>query len=143
MCKFIEVSRSGYYEWLAKQSRIVDENRPGSRAQEDMELTELIKSIFLQNRCIYGTRRIKRMLARLDGTQEDINSNFNISLNVSRRRIGRLMFEAGLVCKTKKRFRAVNYSKHNKPVAPNLLNREFGVIHPNCCWVGDMTFRIL
>ena len=140
MCKFIEVSRSGYYEWLAKQSRIVDENRPGSRAQEDMELTELIKSIFLQNRCTYGTRRIKRMLARLDGTQESINSNSNISLNVSRRRIGRLMFEAGLVCKTKKRFRAVNYSKHNKPVAPNLLNREFGVIQPNCCWVGDMTY---
>ena len=80
------------------------------------------------------------MLARLDGTQEDINSNSNISLNVSRRRIGRLMFEAGLVCKTKKRFRAVNYSKHNKPVAPNLLNREFGVIQPNCCWVGDMTY---
>lgn len=142
MCKFMKVSKSGYYSWLNRQ-RLIESgkiNQFSKRKQEDMELIKLIKDIFLQSRCVYGTRRIKKMLARLDGTQEDINIDSNISLVVSRKRISRLMKETGLICKTKKKFRAVNYARHNNPVTENLLNREFAVIQPDICWVGDITY---
>ncbi len=59
---------------------------------------------------------------------------------VSRRRIGRLMNQAGLACKTKKKFKATTDSKHNKPIAPNLLDRQFNVSQPDRYYVGDITY---
>jgi putative transposase len=148
MCKFMKVSRSGYYNWLSRQniSNFVDiiDAETGEfiklpyckRKQEDIKLAKIIKSIFLESRCTYGTRRIKKLLARVD----DCQINNNKPIIISRNRIGRLMKEAGLICKTKKKFRAVSYSANNNPAAPNLLNREFAVIKPDCCWVGDITY---
>ena len=59
---------------------------------------------------------------------------------VSRRRIGRLMKQTGLVCKTKKKFKVTTDSKHNKPIAPNLLKRVFTVSKPDRYYVGDITY---
>ncbi len=42
------------------------------------------------------------------------------------------MTEASLVCKTKRKFKVTTDSKHNKPVAPNLLDRKFKVSAANC-----------
>ncbi len=54
----MKVSRSGYYEWL---------NRPiSNRDKENEKLTKSIKEVFVQNRNIYGTRRIARKLAQND-----------------------------------------------------------------------------
>ena len=83
--------------------------------------------IFAENRNIYGARRLKRALAR-EG------------LIVSRRRIGRLMKELSLTCKTKKKFRITTDSKHQLPISPNLLNREFNVTQPDKYYVGDITY---
>ncbi len=58
----------------------------------------------------------------------------------SRRRIGRLMNQAGLWCKTKKKFKVTTDSKHNKAIAPNLLNRQFTVTQPDRYYVGDITY---
>jgi transposase InsO family protein len=41
------------------------------------------------------------------------------------------MVKAGLWCKTKKKFRVTTDSKHNKPIAPNLLERQFNVQEPD------------
>ena len=115
----MNVSRSGYYEWL---------NRPEShRDQENRKFTYMIKTIFAQSRGCYGVRRVSRKL------QEK-------SVTISNRRIARLMAKAGLVCQTKKRFKVTTDSKHNRPVAPNLLNRQFDVTRPDTCWVGDITY---
>jgi len=62
------------------------------------------------------------------------------SFPVSRRRIGRLMKQAGLVCKTQKKFKATTDSKHNQPVSPNQLKREFSVSQPDRYYVGDITY---
>jgi putative transposase len=119
MCRFMKVSRSSYYEWL---------NNPGSlREKQDEMLIELIKPIFRQGRGNYGARMIKKAM-----NQQDII--------ISRRRIGRLMKEANLVCKTKRKFKATTDSKHDRPIAPNLLARKFKVPQPNLCWVGDITY---
>lgn len=115
----MEVSRSGYYEWLNKLE--------SNRVKKDKELLAMIKVIFLKGRNTYGARRIKKKLGQ-DG------------IVVSRRRIIRLMQEEGLVCKTKRKFKATTNSKHNKPIAPNLLERKFNVDTINRYWVGDITY---
>ena len=85
MCQLLEVSRSGYYEWLSRP--------PRAQAQVDQEVQDKIQRYFAQGRGTYGTRRIKHLLAQ-DGLQ------------VSRRRIGRLLAQAGLRCKTRRKFKA-------------------------------------
>ena len=60
--------------------------------------------------------------------------------DVSKNRVARLMREMGLKCKTLKKFVITTDSKHNEPVAPNLLNREFNVNAPNTVWATDITY---
>lgn len=119
MCRVIQVSRSGYYEWL--------NNLESNREVQDKKLTSMIKVIFEECRGSYGSRTIKKKLER-------------IGEFISRRRIIRLMGQANLICRTRRKFKATTDSKHNLPVAPNLLNREFKVDKPNRCYVGDITY---
>ena len=58
---------------------------------------------------------------------------------VSRRRIGRLMEEENLQVQTRRKFKATTNSNHDKPVAPNLLEREFIVTTPDTFYVDDIT----
>jgi putative transposase len=119
MCRFMKVSRSAYYAWL---------QRPETAGEkEDAELTELIKTAFAKSRSTYGTRRLKVAL-------------FQRKRIVSRRRIARLMREAELTCKTKRKFKATTNSKHNLPVADNVLDRQFKVMQPNQVYAGDITY---
>lgn len=115
----MKVSRSGYYEWLGRPI--------SNRDQENIRLIKMIKEIFIQNRYIYGTRRISKKLSEND-------------IFISRRRIGKLMAIAELYCKTKRKFKVTTDSRHNKPISPNLLNRNFDVVSPNKYWVGDITY---
>ena len=119
MCRFMGVSKSAYYGWLQR--------KPTLREQSDDKLMPIIQSIFAKSRATYGTRRIRQTLQRKD-------------LPVGRRRIGRLMHAAGLACKTKRKFKATTDSKHNLPVADNLLDRQFSVQQPNQAYVGDITY---
>ena len=119
MCRVLQVSRSGYYEYL---------NRPPSDHNiEDDKLRPQIRAAFEKGRKNYGTRRIKKAL----GKEENI---------ISRRRIGRLMAEEDLKVQTKRKFKVTTDSNHNKPIAPNLLNREFTVAKPDSVYVGDITY---
>lgn len=113
------VPRSCYYEWL--------DSPKTEREKENERLIEMLKALFEKGRGTYGTRRLKNKLAEQ-------------GIVVSRRRIGRLMRQAGLWCKTKKKFKATTDSKHNKSIAPNLLERQFTVSEPDRYYVGDITY---
>lgn len=119
MCRVLEVSRSGYYEWLTRP--------PSQHAQDDQVLSERIVDHFEANRHVYGTRRLKDCLAD-EGEQ------------VSRRRIGRLMTEQVLEVKTRRKFKVTTDSTHGQAVAPNVLDREFDVDQPDTAYVGDITY---
>jgi len=119
MCEALDVSRSGYY---SHKNAL-----PTLRQNQDERLTKLIIKSFYESDRNYGTERIQRDLR-------------DWGENVSRRRIGRLMKKAGLVCKTIKKFKATTNSKHNESISPNLLNRKFKVDEPNQVWVGDITY---
>ncbi len=119
MCRFLQVSPSAYYAWQHR--------RPSPRQREDEQLSNLVHQAFEKSRRSYGTRRIKIALSHQ-------------GQSAGRRRIGRLMREAGLTCKTKRRFKVTTDSKHDLPIAPNHLDRQFTVDQANRVYAGDITY---
>jgi putative transposase len=119
MCHALDVSRSAYYAWLT-----------GPKSEREMANEVLLKSIrnaHRKSRRTYGSRRVHKQLVA--DSQE-----------CSKNRVARLMRKDGIRAKTKRKFRATTNSKHNLPVAENLLNRQFQVEEPNKVWVADITY---
>src|SRR5262245_27597005 len=116
MCRVLEVSRSGYYEWRSRPLRV--------QTEVDQPVYATVQHYFAQGRGTYGTRRIKHLLA-----QE--------GLQVSRRRIGRVLSQAGLYGKTRRTFKTPRVSEQVQTVAPNQLNRALTVKEPDTVYVGD------
>jgi transposase InsO family protein len=119
LCSVLEVSRSGYYAWCARP--------PSQRTIEDGELAEDIRNIHHFSKQRYGSPRIHEELAAND-------------TRVGRKRVARLMKENGLSARIKRRFVKTTDSRHDFPVAPNLLQRDFTADAPNEVWVGDITY---
>ncbi|KQN97169.1 hypothetical protein ASF12_24255 [Paenibacillus sp. Leaf72] len=59
---------------------------------------------------------------------------------VSEKTVARMMKEQGLKSRTVKKYKATTNSKHNLPVAENVLNRQFRPKAPNQAWVTDITY---
>lgn len=120
MCRVLDVSRSGYYAWR---------NRPTSaRKMADQHLTEQIEVIHQKSRRTYGSRRIQKELA-----DQGIKCGHN--------RVARLMREVGLSAKQSRKFKiSTTDSKHDYPIAPHLLERDFRAQRPNQKWLSDITF---
>jgi hypothetical protein len=119
MCRLLNVTRSGFYNWIQAQ--------PSARQKENEMLVEKVKRIFNESFNTYGTRRIRKMLLKED-------------LTVSRRRIGKLMRSMGLSCKTKKKFKVTTDSAHQLPISKNWLSRRFDIGQPDKCYVSDITY---
>jgi len=121
MCQALEVAQSGFYRW---------EKAPISRRQqENNRIKERVKEIFRAHKGMVGSP-----LITADLRDEDEFSK------VSRPRVARIMREMGLRCKATKKFVVTTDSKHDYPIAPNLLDRNFTVSSPDVAWVGDITY---
>lgn len=121
MCHVLDVSPSGYYRWrIAPLSPLRIEN-------EKLKLG--IKDLFARHNGMAGSPMITA----------DLHDDPALA-KVSRPRVARLMRKMGLKCRTVKKFVATTDSKHNEPVAPNLLDRQFTVSSPNQVWVTDITY---
>lgn len=59
---------------------------------------------------------------------------------VNKERIRRLMKQAGLKARHKRRYKVTMDSKHSLPVAPNLLNRAFDTVRPDQVWTTDISY---
>ncbi len=121
MCEVLGVSRSGYYGWILSQAN------PSARTIENKEFSEQIKMIFIEHKCRYGSRRIRKVL-------------LNMGYQISRRRVCKLMKANNLCCKTKRKFKHTTDSNHDLPIAPDLLQRDFYPAKPNQAYVGDITY---
>ena len=119
LCDVMRVSRSGYYKWLKEKG--------GKRAVSDEIALEKIREVFAKSRQTYGRRRVTRRLRKM-------------GIVISEKRVGRLMREAGLRAVGTLKFRATTNSKHSRPIAPNLLAREFQTSSLNIAWVSDITY---
>ncbi len=86
----------------------------------------LVREAHERSRCTYGSPRVHADLAAQ-------------GIGVGRKRIVRLMQEAGLKARVRRRYRSTTMSEHDQPVAANLLARQFQAQGPNERWVGDTT----
>ena len=118
LCRTLDVSRSGYYAWS---------RRPRSlRAIDDERLSVKIVEVHEKSRRAYGSPRVHAEL-KAEGTK------------VSRKRVERLMRSRGLQARRRRKFKATTDSKHDFPIAPNLLARDFNVETQDRVWAGDVT----
>jgi putative transposase len=60
-------------------------------------------------------------------------------VHCGRKRVARLMRECGINAKSKRRKMKTTDSRHDNPVAPNVLARNFSADAPNTKWVSDIT----
>jgi transposase InsO family protein len=116
-CRLLGTSRSGFY---------------GARSRAQATLTVCatsvkLKAAFACSGYTYGSRRLRTALA----TQ---------GLAVGRHRIRSLMEKHQLRPVWKRKFVNTTNSKHDLPVSPNVLNRQFEVAGPNQAWVCDITY---
>jgi transposase InsO family protein len=113
------VSRSGFYASRKRGLSV--------RATEDQKLAVAIAAAHKVGRGAYGSPRVHEEL-KAEGVA------------TSRKRVARIMGELGLEGRRKRPFKATTDSKHNMPVAENLLDRKFEVTEPDVAWVTDITY---
>jgi putative transposase len=118
MCRMLEVSRSGYYDWC---------DRPASATFERRErLKAMITAIFEHNDGTYGYRRIHAVLVR-SGEQ------------VGPELVRQLMAELGLVACQPRPYRVTTIPDPG-PATPDLVGRDFTAERPGQKLVGDITY---
>jgi putative transposase len=119
LCRLAGVAASGFYAWLRRG--------PGRRAGEDAGLAARIAAIFEASRRTYGSPRIHAEL-REDGVR------------IGRGRVARLMRRGGLTAARRRRVPRTTDSRHDHPVAPNLLGRNFAADRPDTVWLADISY---
>jgi putative transposase len=120
MCDVLEVSRAGYYAWRSRPE--------SARSAHNRELLEDIQQIHSDNRGRYGSPRVHVEL-KAQGR------------GVSRGRVERLMHRHGIraIMARPRRVRTTD-SRHDHPIAPNLIERDFVAATPNQIWLADITY---
>lgn len=119
MCEVFKVRKSSYYQWL--------KSGPSLRWQENEKLLREIMDIFEGSDQTYGSPRMtKELKAR--------------GMIISQNRVAKMMRAAGIRARKPKRFVVTTDSKHNYPVAPNILNQKFRATRPAQIWVSDITY---
>ena len=119
-CQVLGVSRNGYYNYQSSQARKPDDSR-------HQEMLEWVKDIAESSDYSYGSRRMKKALNAL-------------CFPVSRNKARKLMREAGVQVRHRKKFKVTTNSNHKQPVFDNLLARQFDVPQPDQVYASDVTY---
>ena len=120
MCRVLEVSASGYYDWRTRT--------PSAQQMRRERLSDAVEKFHEASKRIYGYRKV----------HEDISQAFKESCCEETVRI--IMKDKGLRAKRAHKFTITTDSNHSRPVAENVLNREFDTEQPNEKWVADITY---
>jgi putative transposase len=120
MCRVLVVSRSGFFAWLRRA--------PSARMLRRDALAQQIRVVHVENRRVYGSPRVHEALLA-QGQRVSVNT------------VARVMREKQIRPKTRRKFvPRTTDSRHDQPVAPNLLGRDFHADQPNRKWVADITY---
>ena len=119
LCQVLGVSRSGYYAWYRRS--------PSRRSRADQALTAQIRTIHERSRSTYGAPRVHAEL-QVQGVR------------CGRKRVARLMRQAGLTGCHRRRRRGLTRRASNGRVVPDLVQRSFQAEAPNELWVADLTY---
>jgi putative transposase len=118
MCRMLKVSRSGYYAWCKRL--------PSAREQEDNRLLALLRQLFALHHKRYGYRRIHQVARQ--------------EIPCGRHRVARLMRQDGLRVPLRRGRHSTTNSKHKRPAAPNILDRQFLAETPDQIWLADLSY---
>jgi len=120
MCRVLEVSASGYYDWRTR--------KPSAREVRHELLSDAVETFHEDSKRIYGYRKV----------HQDIAHAFEEPCCEETVRI--IMKDKGLRAKYTRKFAVTTDSNHTEPVAENILNRAFDAQNPNVKWVADITY---
>jgi putative transposase len=120
MCQLLGVTRSGYYDYRRRNEGKRDD--PYHREQ-----LEAVRAIAWASGDSYGSRRMKTALNML---------NYPVSRDKARK----LMIEAKVQVKHRKKYKVTTNSNHQQPVFNNVLDRQFDVEQPDQVYAGDITY---
>ena len=119
LCHTLGVSPSGYWAWRKRGC--------SARSQGDAQLAAQIRTIHQASRGTYGAPRVHAELA-------------NAGSHCGRKRVARLMRQAGLVgCHRRRPFQTTQRDPAAEP-APDLVQRTFAASAPNVLWIADITY---
>ena len=118
-CRLLGVHRSTYYDWRDQPCKVIP--------PEELALRRRMKELFRASRDSLGSRTLKENL-REEG------------FKIGRDRTRRLMKALNLKVKQKRKYKVTTDSKHQLPVAENVLNRQFSPQAPNQAWGTDITY---
>jgi putative transposase len=121
MCELLSVSRSGLYQAMGRTARGVGD--------DEQRIVEQIRRSQRKHRGRYGRRRMTPEVSEALGRR------------INHKRIGRLMREHGLGSRKRRAFRVTTTdSRHDHPIAPNVLERDFAATAPDQKWLADLTY---
>ena len=121
ICRVLEVSRSGYYRWIAGA-----EARAGRQFEEDA-LVEEIREIHAEHRGNYGALRVH---AELRGFGHTVN----------RKRVAGLMRKHGIVGRHLRKKKRTTIPDRLAPPVADLVQRDFTASTLDEKWCGDITY---
>ena len=116
-CRLLGVSRSGFHAWRRRA--------PSRRSLEDARLGERIRQIHERSRRTYGSPRVHAELRRQ-------------GVYVGRKRVERLMREAGISGLLRPRKRATTVPLAGVRLADDLIGRDVCPAAPNRLWCADL-----
>jgi transposase InsO family protein len=123
VCRVLEVSRSGYYEWLKRPVSV--------RKTEDERLWQKIKQHWETSRKTYGRLRLTN---KLNEEGEKVGKN----------RVEKIMKEHNIQGVGRKKFKPLTTtSNHDLTIAERIFQTEkapYQVTRPNQFWGGDLTY---
>lgn len=119
MCRVLNVSRSGFYVWLKRQVE------PSERQQYRVALDARVAQAF-------AARKGRSSSPTLTHDLHDQGLSYN------RKTVAASQRRQYLRAKAAKKFKATTDSKHDLPVAPNLLQQNFTAMTTTQKWVGDI-----
>jgi putative transposase len=118
LCSVLGVSRAGYYAWKDRP--------PSARQRRDRELLEAIAATHAESEGSYGWPRMHAELRHR-------------GVKVSRKRVARLMRQAGLSGLITRRRGKTTIRVPGVRPAPDLVGRDFQAAAPNRLWAADLT----
>lgn len=122
MCNVLEVSTSGYYKWLNKQTR-----KQSDKEAYREEIKRKISKSYHESLGTYGSPRVHADLVEWGFT-------------ISQKTVARMMQEMGLSAAPKEKYVVTTDSNHDLKIYPNIVKRQFHVQKPNQIWVTDITY---
>ncbi len=117
VCRLLGISRSGFYE----------ANKRAEARASICPVALQLKASFAASGGCYGSRPLRKAL-RAKG------------MEIGLYKIRRLMRANGLRSAWKRKFVHTTDSKHDLPIAENVLNRQFEPEAANKAWVADITY---